>query len=313
MGKSKMLIIIAILISLIVLGGLWLYFGILTKPDRQLLTSQPLTVKAGKTERRYWVYAPRDWDKSEPIPMVMALHGYKDNPRLFGLYTGFANIAEKEGFLLVLPEGTQAPGAFGARSWNAEICCDYAWEQGVDDIAMLDQVMEDVTSKYRIDKERRYITGFSNGAMMAEHYIATRPEAFSGAAFVAAAFSIEKHTIQTPIEGMNVLMINGQLDRSVPVDGGRAENNGTNWSTRQEMVDVWAKAAGCERSKTSSTEEYDTERFIGCEGGKVVEARLYHQLGHTWPGARYLNPGQPIASGSRMVWDFFQNIRTQTD
>jgi polyhydroxybutyrate depolymerase len=52
-------------------------------------------------------------------------------------------------------------------SWTAGDCCGEAREHGVDDVGFVVAVLGDVARHWPLDRTRVYVTGHSNGAMMA--------------------------------------------------------------------------------------------------------------------------------------------------
>ena len=79
--------------------------------------------------------------------------------------TGFTPKASAEGFIVVYPDGTSRRAPL--LTWNAGHCCGYAMEQRVDDVAFISALIEDLAARFPIDRKRIYVTGMSNGAMMA--------------------------------------------------------------------------------------------------------------------------------------------------
>ena len=59
---------------------------------------------------------------TQPLPVVVLLHGYGAEATQQAWILNFFEELEKTPFILVLPEGTTEPG--GSRFWNAPICCN---------------------------------------------------------------------------------------------------------------------------------------------------------------------------------------------
>lgn len=81
------------------------------------------------------------------------------------MITGFTDKARAEGFIVVYPEGTSRRGQLF--TWKAGHCCGYAMEQRVNDVAFIGALIDALLARYPIDPKRVYVTGMSNGAMMA--------------------------------------------------------------------------------------------------------------------------------------------------
>jgi len=90
--------------------------------------------------------------------------------------TGFSDLAEREQFIAVYPDGT---GPADVRSWNAGACCSFALERGVDDVAFVDELLDRLIADYSVDPRRIYATGFLSGGMFAYTLAIERPERFA--------------------------------------------------------------------------------------------------------------------------------------
>ena len=77
------------------------------------------TIESGGLERNYRLYIPTAYDGSEPVPLVLNLHGYTSDAFGQDLYANFRVIADTANFLIVLPNGTL--DGFGQRYWNLSL------------------------------------------------------------------------------------------------------------------------------------------------------------------------------------------------
>ena len=103
--------------------------------------------------------------------VILALHGAGGNPANFAMVSGLAEAALPLGFTVIFPAGVEADGQ---RTLNALYCCGEAAAVGVDDLAFLDSVLADASERFGLDTGRLYLTGMSNGAMLAETYAVLR-------------------------------------------------------------------------------------------------------------------------------------------
>jgi polyhydroxybutyrate depolymerase len=105
--------------------------------------------------RRYRLLVPRSVDLARPAPLVVAFHGMLvDDKDLMPKYTGLSESAERHGFLIAYPNAVG--GAWGL--WPRKI---------VDDIAFFDALLARLSADYRIDPDRIYVVGMSNGGYFA--------------------------------------------------------------------------------------------------------------------------------------------------
>src|SRR5207244_2426435 len=75
--------------------------------------------------------------------------------------------SDREGAIVVFPNGTTRFDSGRLATWNAGDCCAGAVKRGADDVGFIRAVVADVQKRWSVDKRRVYATGMSNGAMMA--------------------------------------------------------------------------------------------------------------------------------------------------
>ena len=120
---------------------------------------QNVNISIGGETRNYQLYVPSTAQAN--CPLVLSLHGAN------GASTNYSpfgkEVADEAGCIVVYPQGktTSFPIGFGgyATGWTATGENNF-------DVEFLKAVIEDVASKYQIDRKRIYCCGFSNGGMM---------------------------------------------------------------------------------------------------------------------------------------------------
>jgi len=98
--------------------------------------------------------------------------------------TGLSDLADREGFLVVYPNGITLFGWF--QHWNAGHCCGRAMKDQVDDVGFISTVIEEVRRDFRVDPSRIYMVGYSNGGMLAYLFAAQEPETLAAVAVIGA-------------------------------------------------------------------------------------------------------------------------------
>ncbi|MCH2547746.1 MAG: alpha/beta hydrolase-fold protein, partial [Alphaproteobacteria bacterium] len=137
-----------------------------------------------KRERSYYLFAPKG-DAKTALPLVLVLHGGGGSPQNIANVTGFSELAAKEKFLVGYPAGTGR-----ISTWNAGKCCGYAERLNVDDVGFIEKLIADVKTRRNVDASRIYVTGISNGGMMAYRLACEMGEVFAAFAPVAAAMNV---------------------------------------------------------------------------------------------------------------------------
>jgi poly(3-hydroxybutyrate) depolymerase len=144
------------------------------------------------------------------VPVVVALHGANQTSQRMRDYSELERLADEEGFVVAFGEAV-------AGTWDADGCC----RASANDLAYLDAVLADLRDPARlgaeVDDDRVFLTGFSNGGMMALRYACERPGVVAAVATVSAA-----HVSScTPTSPVSVLDVHGEIDGVVRLRGGR--------------------------------------------------------------------------------------------
>jgi poly(hydroxyalkanoate) depolymerase family esterase len=115
--------------------------------------------------RDFYVYVPDAYDGNTPLPMVMVLHGcHQTRDTVFDEF-GWDEVAEQNGFIVVAPDiSTSDPGR-SPQCWGYWVSNEI--HQGAGEVEDLHQIARQVEQHWRINPDRRHITGLSSGGFMA--------------------------------------------------------------------------------------------------------------------------------------------------
>jgi polyhydroxybutyrate depolymerase len=223
--------------------------------------------------RPYEVRVPKRYADA-PVPLVVALHPLGSSSAAFVKWWGLEPLADEKTFLLVAPNGIAVSGE---RFWNAtDGCCDFT-KTGVDDVAYLKTILDEVTTKYKVDPKRIYFVGFSNGAVMSNRMAC---EDSRVAAIVSLAGAVWKDEAKCRPPGLvSVLEAHSTDDKVILYDGGGPiRYGGGEYPSAAQTVATWAKRDGCTGTLTPTAESRhflatapgaDTHlaRYAGCPAG----------------------------------------------
>ena len=112
--------------------------------------------------RAYKLYVPGAY-RAEPMPLVVMLHGCKQNPDDFAAGTRFNDVAEELGFLVAYP--AQSAKANGSNCWNWFE--PHAQARGGAEPSIIVGIVGEIADTYRVDERRVFVAGLSAGAAMA--------------------------------------------------------------------------------------------------------------------------------------------------
>jgi polyhydroxybutyrate depolymerase len=257
---------------------------------------------AGGLERRARVYVPRH--AATHAPLVLVLHGG------FGTGTSAARqgnwdaTAREHGFVAVYPDGC-------SRAWNAGACCGPPMRRNVDDVGFLVALLDRVQRDDGTDPDRVFVTGISNGGMMAYRLACEASDRIAAIAPVAGTLVLPGGM---PAHPVSLLHVHGLADANVPFAGGlptkTAQRNPPRYPPVRDGVQRFATAAGCTGATTTTTAgAVTTETWTGGAPGTTVQLVTIAGGGHSWPGGRQLlralDPPSTALDATATIWQFF--------
>ena len=173
---------------------------------------------------------------AEEAPLVLAFHGFGDNMQNFQ-YTDLHGAWPDA--IVVYFQGL--PRRRGLLGWQVE-------RDGRDrDLRLVDAALRSLRETYRIDDDRIYATGYSNGGMFTYLLWAERPGVFAAYAPVAARL---RPSVR-PAQARPVLHVGGERDRVVSFADQQAAIdvalavNGVNRANGVNGADGTGAATGC--------------------------------------------------------------------
>ncbi len=269
-------------------------------------------------ERRYVVHVPTSYDGTKALPVLLHLHGGLGTAESSDTSTSFSALAEERGFLLVYGEGTK--GRISFTSWNAGGCCGQSQEKNnnVDDVRYVREVLTQVQEKFQVHQNHIYVSGMSNGSMLANRLACEIPELIAGVATVSGTTQVSQCD---PTRALPHIIIHGTADDNVPYYGGKSGsplNSGT-FAAVEDEFKTWAKRNGCSgdivttsiSSEGSDGTSVDKLSFASCPKGKEVVLYRVNGGKHAWPGGRagtnkleLSKPSQGLKA-SEAILDFF--------
>ena len=257
--------------------------------------------------RSYNLYRPA-LPKGEEVPLMIVLHGGLGNANAIEATTGMNTVAFSNGFIVAYPEGTEGESyeLKDRRTWNAGGCCGPAVRWNIDDVGFISAMIDDIAGRHPIDSDRVYVTGMSNGAMLAYRLACEIPEKVAAIIPVAGTSAVDDcgNAKEVP-----VLHIHGEKDTHVPIEGGTGETTWARYEHRSvpETMTLLTEARGCSGSDTELVDGLIERTTYHCAEGGAVQLLIIKGWGHLWPGGRRdgeYDGGSTFFSASQTAWEF---------
>lgn len=277
-----------------------------------------------------WSYValiPDAYDGDRAWPMVLLLHGASGTGLGFLEEAGWAELADREGVIVVAPDAlpmrpnAEASRAINPRIWNSGQHPSDRPRSQIDDLAFFDALLQEVGERWRIDPDRIFAAGHSNGGAMALRLAAERSEVFAAVASVAGLRYVDA---PDDARGVPVLTIFGGADPLLPTEGGLSV---LPWEVRRTPevlpeLKRWAVQMGCPDVPVEIEHDGPLHSFTWPEGrdGATIGFILIDRHGHAWPGGRarlaeplLIGPRNDAIDATRVIWDFFAAHRRRRD
>jgi polyhydroxybutyrate depolymerase len=268
--------------------------------------------------RTYLLHLPQNDHTQKAWPLVLVLHGAFGTAGTMEKWSGFSELADREGFVVAYPNGI---GLFGhLQHWNAGHCCGLAELDRVDDVGFLRYVIGDVSNRVPIDSQRVYVVGHSNGAMLAYRFASENSASIAGVGVVAGSLGSgqgrgrEPCWIGPPGTAVPLIAIHGRDDETVPFAGGPGRHTGPRYyASVADSVGRWACYCGCDPAPEIEEDLSGGRCTVAWRNKRedpwVVLYILDHWK-HVWPGTAVtgqLPQDHPLwrFDASEVIWDFF--------
>ena len=145
---------------------------------------------------RMFTYVPRKLSAAPAL--IVVLHGCTQSAASYDLGAGWSSLAERYGFVLLLPEQTQTNNPKTCFNWF--LPGDAARDRG--EALSIRQMIEKTIGAHGVDPRKVFITGLSAGGAMAATMLATYPEVFAAGAIIAGLPYGTARNVQEAFESM---------------------------------------------------------------------------------------------------------------
>lgn len=264
--------------------------------------------------RRYRLYRPPDVALREKLPLLVMLHGCRQDANAFAESTRMNRIARQHRFLVLYPEQDRLSNVQGCWNW-------YQTENGRarGEMALIMKAIDQVCLLYGADREQIAVAGMSAGASMAALLATHEPARFKAVIMHSGIPPGTASSMASAMQAMRgrrgtapLLATPAAMTASWPalmvIHGGRdgvvAASNG------QAAVSMWADAAQAKAGMRRSLQRgkrYPMNVTDFSEDHRVIATFVeIGLLAHAWSGGAR---GEPYSDAlgpdaSRLAWAF---------
>ena len=229
-------------------------------------------IDTGGLTRDYLVVTPPDVVDRDPLPLLLALHGFPSTMAEAESTGGFDEMALDPGAVVVYPQGYE-------QSWNAGACCGPASTEDIDDVGFFRALIDRMEADYPIDPGRVFIVGGSNGGQMAERAACELADRVAAIADVIGALLVECN----PSQPVSVIAIHGTADTRIPIDGGGLGCQDAPCPAVDDTMQRWRQLDGCTGDPTVTDDASIHETtWESCDAGTAVTFINAKNRGHEW-------------------------------
>jgi polyhydroxybutyrate depolymerase len=292
---------------LVILGLLMLGAVIIAVLFSWLDETNGKIVSSGQ-DRTYLLFVPTTYDPATPTPLVICIHGFAEWPAHQMQISGWNDLAEEYGFIVVYPSGTGFP-----RRWHAS---GQAGDSGdpMTDVLFISDLIDELGRQYNIDPARVYANGLSNGGGFSYMLGCTLSDRIAAVGSVSGAyvFPLDECNPSRPVP---MIAFHGTGDPIVPYQGGPSRDSGVSFPVIPDWMAARAELNGCDGSPAELpvSGEVSGIRYSGCAQGADLVFYTIHGGGHAWPG------GEPMPAwivgyttqdinATPVMWEFFSRF-----
>jgi polyhydroxybutyrate depolymerase len=279
-----------------------------------------LDFETGGFPRNFHLHLPPAYDGTRPLPLVIVIHGAFGTAKAIEKRSGFSQLADREGFMVMYPNGIGIAGLL--QHWNAGHCCGKAAKDGIDDVGYLNAAIDAAGSRLAIDPNRIYMVGFSNGGMLTYRFCAESGGRLAGAAVLAGAIGSRlgedppMWTLPQSVPPVPMLIMHGLLDKHVPFNGGslKPADPPRHYDSVDDAVAYWIRQNGCRRDRDTFkviNPWVRLQQWEACASRRPVRLYTIGNWAHVWPGGpeiAELDGAHPMKGfeAAKVIWGFFE-------
>lgn len=216
---------------------------------------------------------------AEARPAVLFLHGYGGSGEGALKNKAMVRGLTERGYAVIAPDAL--PRREGRRSWRF-----FPGWQGRDEVAFLQQVAQDASERFGLDRDEMVLAGFSAGAFMVNYLACAAPETFAAYAPVSGGFW--RPQPEDCAGALRLFHSHGWTDGVVPLEGRYLGGGQFQQGDIYAGLELWRTTNQCAEQAPDSRwrDGAVLRRRWACGPGADIEFLLFpagHQVPDDWP------------------------------
>jgi poly(hydroxyalkanoate) depolymerase family esterase len=281
--------------------------------------------------REYKTYIPALYH-GQPLPLLVMLHGCKQDPDDFALGTRMNALADEHGFVVVYPK--QAREANVSHCWNWFQAKDQ--QRGEGEPSLIAGITRAVMDTYHLDRRRVYVAGLSAGGAMAAIMATTYPDVYAAAGIHSGLAYAAAGDLPSAVAAMRgetskrsrhkrrdafhrkvpTIVFHGDRDKTVHPNNGDQVIAHASSPRSNVRPDASAEGESTVETGWMSGRTYTRKIYQDRSRRSIVEQWIVHGAGHAWSGGSangsFSDPKGPDAS-REMLRFFLQHEITEEE
>jgi polyhydroxybutyrate depolymerase len=255
-----------------------------------------VVVDVDGADREYNLYIP----STQPVgamPLLVAVHGGSGRSEPYPQQNQFQELAETEGFIIAYPLSELLSGNEGEWQLNTDT-------QSSQDIRFVEAIIDQVSSRFTIDEQKIYATGYSLGAMFTYELACHLSSRFAALVAHAGTMPIAPNSCEQE-SNVAIMHLHGAEDSII------SYNNSWDWKAWDSvgtMMDIpsliafWSNQYNCQNESARDTSSSVNTVYYDCDEDVRVEHHRITGAGHEWPDSI---GGVPT---TEVVWTFLTSF-----
>jgi len=269
--------------------------------------------------RPYKLFIPSG-ASSGPRPLLVLLHGCKQNPADFAAGTRMNELAQSRGWIVLYPGQQKTANQMGCWNWFQEA----DQQRGRGEPSIIADMARQVAAEHGADMSRVFVAGLSAGGAMAAIMATTYPELFAAAGIHSGLPHAAANDLVSALQAMKkgpssraqdaaarresvvvpTIVFHGDRDTTVHPCNGDEVIARARFSSSQAAMASSSGRVETERGQVPGGHAYTRKIHRDERGVCDAEHWIIHGAGHAWSGGSakgsYTDPRGPDASAEML-------------